>query len=563
MTTKKKDVTSYEDAFALLSRGLKTTSAVKVGGMWDFVRDIWSLSFDQPRLFDAWHVGKMCDDVERAVEEKINYVSVVPRTHFKSTIIGHAFPIWRALKMGRDVNFLYLSYSDTMAKYHVGELIKEVDRNPILSEWMKNKTSSSDYTFRYSINDDYVVEIIRGGVFSFKRGLHVNGGMIADDILRDPDSGLNLANLAKVENQFLTEAIFIPNPGVPTVVVGTPQTPSDLLSVLENDERFFQRRMPALDPEPDRRVLFPERYTEADLLQIQRAKPKAFDSEFLLKPAFSDEAYFDAKAILACEDGNLENHSAEETFYKKPGSRLYAGCDVGKKRNPSHIVIFEEYKGVISQVHQSWLDNWEFTAQVKYLNSLVENFDLDYAFYDNTRGELEDRGLNNKWYPMHFSTKSKNEMAQIFEEYVHSGKLHLLRDERQRSQILAVNNELKAPDTVEGHGDAFFSIAMALRAVYDSVSMGFTNIGNVLEWAEDMYGTKKPTTHNLDVAVNDKETDLFKVAEDRKNEYNEGIPKDDIRLKGPNPSCEEDMCVPQMWVQNNRLCLQCGSRKEE
>ena len=534
MATNKKDVTSYEDAFALLSRGLKATSAIKVGGMWDFVRDIWSLSFDQPKLFNAWHVGKMCDDVERAIDENLNYVSVVPRTHFKSTIIGHAFPVWRALKMGRDVNFLYLSYSDTMAKYHIGELIKEVDRNPVLSQWMTNKNASSEYTFRYAINGEYTVEIIRGGVFSFKRGLHVNGGMIADDILRDPDSGLNLANLSKVENQFLTEAIFIPNPGVPTVVVGTPQTPSDLLSVLENDERFFQRRMPALDPEPDRRVLFPERYSEEDLLKIQRAKPKAFASEFLLQPAFSDEAYFDAPDILSCEDGNLENHAPGETFYKKPGSRLFAGCDVGKKRNPSHIVIFQEYNGVITQVHQSWLDNWEFTAQVKYLNSLVENFDLDYAFYDNTRGELEDRGLNNKWYPMHFSLKSKNEMAQIFEEYVHSGNLHLLRDERQRSQILSVNNELKAPDTVEGHGDAFFSVAMALRAVYDSTSMGFTNLGNVLDWMDDIDGSKQPTTHALDVAVNDKETDLFKVVEQKKNEYNEGIPKDITRLSAPN-----------------------------
>ena len=563
MATNKKDVTSYEDAFALLSRGLKATSAIKVGGMWDFVRDIWSLSFDQPKLFNAWHVGKMCDDVERAIDEGLNYVSVVPRTHFKSTIIGHAFPVWRALKMGRDVNFLYLSYSDTMAKYHIGELIKEVDRNPVLSQWMTNKNTSSEYTFRYAINGEYTVEIIRGGVFSFKRGLHVNGGMIADDILRDPDSGLNLANLSKVENQFLTEAIFIPNPGVPTVVVGTPQTPSDLLSVLENDERFFQRRMPALDPEPDRRVLFPERYSEEDLLKIQRAKPKAFASEFLLQPAFSDEAYFDATDILSCEDDNLENHPPGETFYKKPGSRLYAGCDVGKKRNPSHIVIFQEYNGVITQVHQSWLDNWEFTAQVKYLNSLVDNFDLDYAFYDNTRGELEDRGLNNKWYPMHFSLKSKNEMAQIFEEYVHSGNLRLLRDERQRSQILSVNNELKAPDTIEGHGDAFFSVAMALRAVYDSTSMGFTNLGNVLDWMDDIDGSKQPTTHALDVAVNDKETDLFKVVEQRKNEYNEGIPKDITRLSAPNPDCQEDACVPTMWVRNNRLCLQCGSRKEE
>lgn len=550
-------VASVEDAFALLARGNKKNSTIKVDGFWDFVKDIWSLSFDRPDFFNAWHVGRLCEDVEESIAQELGYVSVVPRAHFKSTIIGHAFPIWRALKMKRDVNFLYLSYSDTMAKYHVGEIVKEVDRNPVLSQWMVNKNKSSDYTFRYSIDNDYIMEIIRGGVFSFKRGLHVNGGLIADDILRDPDSSLNLANLSKIENQFLTEAIFIPNPGVPTVVVGTPQTPSDLLAVLENDERFFSRRLPALDPEPGRRVLFPERYSEEDLLKIQRAKPKSFDSEFLLKPAFSDEAYFGAEDILKNEDGDLENHDPDKPFFKKPGSRLFAGCDVGKKRNPSHIVIFEEYKGKLKQVHQSWLDNWEFTAQVRYLNDMAKNFELDYAFYDNTRGELEDRGLDNVWYPMHFSVKSKNEMAQIFEQYVHGGTLGLLRDERQRSQILSVNNELKAPDTVEGHGDAFFSIGMALKAAYDAQSLGFTNLGNLVEWFDD--DEKPPTAEN---PTNEVETDLFKVIDQRAAEYNEGTPKDTIRSKGPNPDCQEETCVPTMWVRNNTLCLHCGVRKE-
>ncbi len=58
---------------------------------------------------------------------------------------------------------------------------------------------------------------------------------------------------------------------------------------------------------------------------------------------------------------------------------------------------------------------------------------------------------------MTFTTKSKNTMAQIFEKFVHSGKLKLIKDERQKQQILSVNNELKAPETPMGHGDAFFS----------------------------------------------------------------------------------------------------------
>ena len=71
-------------------------------------------------------------------------------------------------------------------------------------------------------------------------------------------------------------------------------------------------------------------------------------------------------------------------------------------------------------------------------------------------------------------------MAQIFEEFVHSGRLKLFRDGRQTNQILSVNNELKAPETPQGHGDAFFSIAMALLALHESEIHGVTDVGNLL-----------------------------------------------------------------------------------
>ena len=73
-----------------------------------------------------------------------------------------------------------------------------------------------------------------------------------------------------MKDHFLTESLFIPNQNVPVVVVGTPMMPGDLLTVLEKDERFVSRKMPALDPEPDRRVLMPELYSEEWLLEQQR-----------------------------------------------------------------------------------------------------------------------------------------------------------------------------------------------------------------------------------------------------------------------------------------------------
>ena len=90
------------------------------------------------------------------------------------------------------------------------------------------------------------------------------------------------------------------------------------------------------------------------------------------------------------------------------------------------------------------------------------------GYIDNTRGELEDRGLNRSWLPLTFSQKSKMTMAQIFEQFIHDGRVKLQKDERQKQQILSVSNDLKAPDTPMGHGDAFFSIAMALQAAQES-----------------------------------------------------------------------------------------------
>ena len=544
----KAETVSVVDALALMADQLETSKKFAVGGFWDFVRDVWSQSFDNPDLFNAWHVGRICEDVEYALEEGLNYVSVLPRAHFKSTILGHAFAVWRLLKMGTNSNTLYLSYSASMAQYHIGELNKEVVRNPVLMQWMVDKTPRGDFTFRYSV-DGKVAEILHGGLFSFKRGLHVNGALVADDILRDPDNPLAVGQMNKIEDHFMTESMFIPNQGCPIIVVGTPMIPGDLLTVLEKDERFFTRKLPALDPEPGRRVLFPKLYTEKFLLDTQKANPKSFASEFLLQPAFSTEAYFSYDEISRCEDANLRSLSATTEHLFDESDEIYAGFDVGKKRHPSHLVIFKRNGSYIEQIHQSFLDGWDYAAQIEYLNDAAKNFNITRGYIDNTRGELEDRGLNSAWFPMSFTSKSKHTMAQIFEDAVHKGILKLLQDERQKQQILSVNNDLKAPVTPMGHGDAFFSIGMALTAAYEAGRYKVQDIGNLAtafgDEKEDESGVKKM---------------MERLQNAGKEGYNNINPVEENHPDRPNPYCTISECSPAVWVPENKLCLLCLHR---
>ena len=195
------NTTTFSDAFNKLADGLVNHKAMQIGSFWEFLRDTWSLSFDKPDLFKAWHVGRVAEDVEYCLEEGLNYVAILPRFHFKSTILGHAFSVWKLLKSTRDSNILYLSYSDTMSRYHISEINKTINRNPVLKEYMVNRSPKADFSFRYYING-HPCEILHGGLFSFKRGLHTNG-LIADDILRDPENALNMGQLDKVTDHFL------------------------------------------------------------------------------------------------------------------------------------------------------------------------------------------------------------------------------------------------------------------------------------------------------------------------------------------------------------------------
>lgn len=536
-----KELITIESAFNMLSDALVEQEKYQVGSFRDFLQNVWCYSYDNPEYFKAWHVGVLADDIEECLETGMNYLAVLPRFHFKSTILGHAFSVWRLMSSSRDSSILYLSYSDTMARYHISEINKGISRNPILTDLIKKRNAQADFSGRYYINKR-PVEVMHGGLFSFKRGMHVNGALIADDILRDPENPLNFGQITKVEDHFMTESMFIPLKGVPVIVLGTPMMPGDLIAKLQEDKRFKSRVLPALDPIPNRRVLMPELYSEQWLLDQQSARPKSFASEFMLTPHYATEAYFEQEDVDKCIDNTLRNHSPNMEFHLEVGDEIYGGFDVGKKRHPSHLVLFRKRGEKIEQVHQSFLQGWSYSDQIVYLNEVANNYNLSSGFIDNTRGELEDRGLDNRWRAMHFTQKSKRTMAQVMESFVHSNNLKILDDERQKQSLLSVSNDLKAPDTPTGHGDAFFSIAMACQAIHDRNSYNFSSIGSASDWFGDNASQDNPQ----------------KEFESKFKPVNELLTMDGA----PDPTCTDVACIPSFWVPERGLCLYCGYRKK-
>jgi len=158
---------------------------------------------------------------------------------------------------------------------------------------------------------------------------------------------------------------------------------------------------------------------------------------------------------------------------RKKGYKAYAGLDLGKFRNPSHLAVLVPKAPDLRefvQVGSIWFNRWDYTAQVRYIKRFAaEVLPIEGLCYDDTRSELEGLAemgeLPDYFEPIKFTLDEKWRLASQLNISLEQKRLILLPDERQRRALLAVDNALRAEQSGDGdHGDAFFALALALHA---------------------------------------------------------------------------------------------------
>jgi hypothetical protein len=464
------ELVDFNQAFEELANSISASkTAIKVTTFEDFIQDVFALSYPEYN-FNTWHahlIGSFMDKM-MDTENKMS-VSVLPRYHLKSTLLGYAFSIYRMLTAFGDG--LYISYKDELANFHLSNIKNAISRNPILNPIMYDLRPQSNAGIEYKIGNKRV-RMFSSGIFAMKRGLHTSNVCVVDDILGTVENPLSMIELDKAKLMFNTEVQNIPNRDCPLVVFGTVMSYSDLLYDLKDNDEFLHLWLPAVDPlaMPDNnsltekygnpKVLWEDKYPMEWLEKKKKQSGwKSFSTEFLLMPVMATEAFFtkqelDANAI----DSTLKNHSIYRTFNKE-WHHVVAGLDIGKRRNPSHLAIFvDNDDGVLTQLHQEFWDNMEYTEQIEKIKAAVENFKIDKLYIDATRGEMEERGLPRECVLVKFTGRgyrSQSSYATDFAKYVENKKIKLLDDTRFINQITCVTNDLKAPETSLGHGDCY------------------------------------------------------------------------------------------------------------
>ena len=409
----------------------------------------------------ANHVFEWADIIQWNKEVTI----LSARLHLKSTTI-YAFLMWYLFcHPNKDVEVLYLSYKKDMAQYHTKKL-KEMIKKNIFFEEFKDLTTAEGI-LKYTLDDEHRFIVEPEGILSFKRGRHPDI-VICDDILADPSQELNLQVINKITRIFFEEVINMPKKEGNLFLIGTAQHQEDLFFQIKKrtdkgEIDFHWSEWKAILNEKEKKVLWPEQFPYEWLVNRRTINEKAFNKEFMCSPVYSEDAYFQRDELSPLINLKLKNVQINED--KK--AEVIAGFDVGKHVHPSHFAVFKIINKKRIMIYERFFVNEDYVKQIRVINGLIENLKIDRINYDATRGELEsfkeDRVIKEKiWKPITFTTKTKGAMAANFGTIVSTNKIELINDDKMIRSILSVNNKLEALETVEGHGDAFWSIALAL-----------------------------------------------------------------------------------------------------
>jgi len=403
---------------------------------------------------------------------------VAARSHFKSTSF-YSYVLFKIMFQGfkQDLSIRYYSFNDRLAGWHIQQIKSLIDKNPYFEE-LKNLKPLAENVAAYTWDGKHVIRIRPSGIISFTRGAKDNI-ILCDDLFSDPSNPIHPTLTLKISDIFRSVILEALKPGGEIHVAGSTISRADIYFDPEIQKEFHVRFYPGItrDKEGNEVPTWPEFYTLEQLkAKIPVMGEKAFSAEVQCNPYYSTDSYFKKEKLRKeIVNESLRNIPIIEGF--KTDNLVVAGWDLGKKKHPSVLNVFEIRKGKAIHIHRKSVRNWGYYSgetydplkptQLEYVKEAIRVFGIDYVFYDSTRGELEgasDLGLlSPQFVPVVFTSKKRVQMATDFGKVVLNRQLELLNDEEMLTSICSVTNDLVSMETGTQHSDDFWSVALALQ----------------------------------------------------------------------------------------------------
>jgi len=234
------------------------------------------------------------------------------------------------------------------------------------------------------------------------------------------------------------------------------------------DQGFLFKLQQMLPADDERQAMDEAAYF--DFVKSGCADAESFEQEYMCNPADDDVAFLEYQLITACE------YSAGTDWQRLEGGRLFAGIDIGRKKDLTVLWVLEQLGDVLYTRHVERMQNMRKSEQEKIIWPWIER--CDRSCWDMTGlgigwvDDAQDKFGEGRVEGVTFTGPVKEALAYPLRGDFEDRALRIPYDPKVRADLRQVtkvvtpagNIRFTAERTPDGHADHFWALALAKHA---------------------------------------------------------------------------------------------------
>lgn len=251
------------------------------------------------------------------------------------------------------------------------------------------------------------------------------------------------------------------------------------------DQGFLYKLQQALPAEAEQQDMDEAEYF--DFVKSGCADEESFQQEYMCQPADDETAFLEYDLIAGCEYPT--NEAWEIELPQRPQSQLFAGLDIGRKKDLTVLWILELLGDVLYTRAIITLKNMSKPDQEKVLwpwLAMVGRCCIDYTGLGIGWGDDAQKQFGEYRIELvTFGPRVKEELAYPVRSKMQDMKLRIPFDPEIRADLRAVtkqttiagNVRFTAERSENGHADRFWALALAIHAAGDgAIQYGYHSV---------------------------------------------------------------------------------------
>lgn len=234
------------------------------------------------------------------------------------------------------------------------------------------------------------------------------------------------------------------------------------------DQGFLFKLQQMLPADDERQAMDEAAYF--DFTRSGCADEESFLQEYMCCPADDDVAFLEYDLIASAE------YSSEVEWTQSESGLLYAGVDIGRKKDLTVLWVVEQLGDVLYTRHVERLQNMRKSEQEKIIwpwmercvRTCIDATGLGIGWAD----DAQDQFGENRIEAVTFTPRVKEALAYPIRSRMEDRRLRIPYDQAIRADLRQVTKQVTAAGnirfaaerTVDGHADHFWALGLAIQA---------------------------------------------------------------------------------------------------